>query len=111
MIVGAKAGSEERARASPRSRPESGLEELGIEEPDVLETSLPCSIAPLLCAMLPLGAKSLSGLLGTAELCKGFFQQVVILEQSEKTLSYFKRTSYTIRCRTFKIVIKKNQPS
>lgn len=80
-----KSWLKKRVRASPRSRPEFLLEKFGIEELDVLETSSTCSITSLLCAIFSLGAKNLSGLLETTELCKGFFQQVVILEQSTKS--------------------------
>ena len=57
----------------PRARPEPG--EPGVAVSNILVGPFPFTVAPL-------GAKSLSGSLETAEALWGFFQQVVILQPS-----------------------------
>ena len=72
--VGSAAGVDLETRTSS-GKPRAGLEELQVVVSDVLAGFF-------LFAVASLGAASSSGLLETAQLLWGFFEQVVILEWS-----------------------------
>lgn len=101
IIARARASSEAKIRACPRSGPRFGLGKPKVVEPDTLGASLPC-------AGPSLGAESLSSLLRKVNSCKKFLQSRVILERNGETLSFSKWAGYTIKYKAFKIVIERN---